>query len=135
MRDEFLHVSNCNVIFVDWSAGNGGNYDQNVKGLSLSKVHIIGHSLGAHTSGFVGHAFNGQIARITGLDPAGPGFNGMPASDKLNPTNAQFVDAIHSDAVLNTGAGIVENSGHLDFWPDNGKNHPGCTCICMCLVN
>ncbi|CAG2114659.1 unnamed protein product [Medioppia subpectinata] len=96
-------------------------------GLSLGKVHIIGHSLGAHTSGFVGHAFNGQIGRITGLDPAGPGFNGMPASDKLNPSNAQFVDAIHSDAVLNTGAGIVENSGHLDFWPDNGKNHPGCT--------
>ena len=36
------------------------------KGLSLSKVHLIGHSLGAHISGYAGAALNGQIARISG---------------------------------------------------------------------
>lgn len=36
------------------------------KGLSLSSIHMIGVSLGAHISGFVGANMNGSIGRITG---------------------------------------------------------------------
>lgn len=36
------------------------------KGLSLSSIHMIGISLGAHISGFVGANMNGSIGRITG---------------------------------------------------------------------
>lgn len=35
-------------------------------GASLSSIHMIGVSLGAHISGFVGANFNGSIGRITG---------------------------------------------------------------------
>lgn len=34
---------------------------------------------------------------LPGLDPAGPLFNGKPPEDRLDPSDAQFVDVIHSD--------------------------------------
>lgn len=50
------------------------------KGLNDQRVHLIGHSLGAQLAGIIGRDViqrsNNQrkIRRITGLDPAGPGF-------------------------------------------------------------
>lgn len=37
-----------------------------VKGASLDNIYMIGVSLGAHISGFVGKEFNGKLGRITG---------------------------------------------------------------------
>ena len=37
----------------------------------LSDIHIIGFSLGRQVAGKAGAALNGNLARITGLDPAG----------------------------------------------------------------
>lgn len=36
-------------------------------GLRLEMLHLVGHSLGAHVSGFAAKYFNGSIARITGV--------------------------------------------------------------------
>lgn len=44
---------------------NGPNRPQE-RGASLGSVHMIGVSLGAHLSGFVGANMNGSIGRITG---------------------------------------------------------------------
>lgn len=66
-------------------------------GLDLSDVHIIGHSLGAHTAGYAGEKLAGRISRITGLDPAEPYFQGMPNHLRLDPSDAQLVDVIHTD--------------------------------------
>lgn len=70
----------------------------------FSNFHLIGHSLGAHASGFAGKVFTAmtgsKINRISGLDPAGPCFFVQPADKRLTPTDADFVDVIHSD--LNT---------------------------------
>ncbi|XP_005863552.1 PREDICTED: lipase member I [Myotis brandtii] len=92
-------------------------------GASLDNFHFIGMSLGAHISGFVGKIFQGQLGRITGLDPAGPKFSGKPSNDRLHYTDAKFVDVIHSDT---NGLGILEPLGHIDFYPNGGEKQPGC---------
>lgn len=65
-------------------------------GLNPKHVHLIGHSLGAHTAGYAGERIEG-LGRITGLDPAEPYFQGMPSHARLDPTDAQLVDVIHTD--------------------------------------
>ncbi|XP_027437928.1 lipase member H isoform X4 [Zalophus californianus] len=112
-----LYVEDMNVVVVDWNRGATtviynhassktkkvaivlkGFIDQMlVQGASLDDIYMIGVSLGAHIAGFVGKMYNGQLGRITGLDPAGPLFNGRPPEDRLDPGDAQFVDVIHSD--------------------------------------
>ncbi|KAM9034397.1 lipase member I-like [Sarcophilus harrisii] len=92
-------------------------------GASLDSFHFIGVSLGAHISGFVGQMFKGQVGRITGLDPAGPFFSQKPPHKRLDYTDAQFVDVIHSDS---NALGIKQPLGHIDFYPNGGKTQPGC---------
>jgi len=65
-------------------------------GLNPKHVHLIGHSLGAHTAGYAGERIEG-LGRITGLDPAEPYFQGMPSHSRLDPSDAQLVDVIHTD--------------------------------------
>ena len=98
-------------------------------------ISCIGHSLGAQTCGYLGESvqqlYDAQIARIYGLDPAEPYFKGVPPEVCLEVTDAEFVSIIHSDAshFLNggiQGLGVGYPIGHMDFWPNNGIDQPGC---------
>ncbi|XP_055447697.1 pancreatic triacylglycerol lipase [Psammomys obesus] len=142
-------VEKVNCICVDWKGGSRTTYSQacqNVRvvgaevaylantlksqlGYSLNNVHLIGHSLGSHIAGEAGKRTFGAIGRITGLDPAEPYFQGTPEEVRLDPSDAQFVDAIHTDAapmVPNLGFGMSQTVGHLDFFPNGGVEMPGC---------
>jgi len=93
-------------------------------------VHLIGHSLGAHTAGYAGERIP-NLGRITGLDPAEPYFQGMGEAVRLDPSDANFVDVIHTDArsfflLEIPGYGMSQACGHVDFYPNNGKEQPGC---------
>ncbi|XP_050547261.1 lipase member H-B-like isoform X1 [Daktulosphaira vitifoliae] len=94
--------------------------------INVDNIHLIGHSLGAHIAGACGSSFKfGKIGRITGLDPAGPGFEYLQIDvPHLNYNDALFVDVIH------TAAGVIGYSksiGHVDFYPNGGKSpQPGC---------
>ncbi|XP_076973906.1 lipase member H isoform X2 [Tamandua tetradactyla] len=82
-----LFVEDMNVVVVDWNRGattliyNHASsktrkvakilkefIDQMlVYGASLDNIYMVGVSLGAHISGFVGEMYNGQLGRITAL--------------------------------------------------------------------
>jgi pimeloyl-ACP methyl ester carboxylesterase len=87
-------ISEVKFEVTDW---NNRFFFQTNYGVDLSEVHLIGHSLGAHTAGYAGEKLNGNIGRITGLDPAEPYFQGMPSHLRLDYTDAQLVDVIHTD--------------------------------------
>uniref|UniRef100_A0A8C3H641 Triacylglycerol lipase n=1 Tax=Chrysemys picta bellii TaxID=8478 RepID=A0A8C3H641_CHRPI len=142
-----VEVEDVNCIAVDWADGAKGIYISAVNNIRVvgaeiayfintlmkmfqyrpSHIHIIGHSLGAHAAGDAGRRIRG-IKRITGLDPAGPFFEGTPPNVRLDPTDARFVDVIHSNAAQfpTIGVGMVNTTGHLDFYPNGGSIMPGC---------
>ncbi|XP_076599442.1 inactive pancreatic lipase-related protein 1-like [Chaetodon auriga] len=101
-----------------------GNYKQ-----KADKFHIIGHSLGAHAAGDAGSRIPG-LARITGLDPTEPYFQGTDVSVRLDTSDATFVDVIHTDDLpfdSKLGLGMSQSVGHIDFYPNGGELMPGCS--------
>jgi len=148
MRLSFLAVEDCNVICVDWAAGAvdpnyvraavntrlvGKQVALLIKAINLefgdinNNTHLVGFSLGAHVSGFVGKELR-NLSRITGLDPAGPLFEGYSPKVRLDKTDADYVDVIHSngDSLIIGGLGAWEPIGHVDFYPNGGKAQRGC---------
>ncbi|XP_078354655.1 pancreatic lipase-related protein 2-like [Oculina patagonica] len=154
MALELLKKEKMNVIVVDWglgssvlnlydaAAGNTRLVGAQVADLidvlnrkfhvALKKFHIIGHSLGAHVAGFAGKRLvkGGKvIGRITGLDPARPGFDSDDAAGRLDSSDAMFVDVIHTDVrngAIDSSLGLQRSCGHVDFYPNGGKQQPGC---------
>ncbi|OCT69731.1 inactive pancreatic lipase-related protein 1 [Xenopus laevis] len=148
MCKTLLKIEDVNCFCVDWRGGSRTLYTQAANNIrvvgsqlayfinflysqynySPSKIHIIGHSLGSHTAGEVGKRVPG-IGRLTGLDPAGPLFQNTPPEVRLDPTDADFVDVIHTDAsplIPKLGLGMSQLVGHLDFFPNGGETMPGC---------
>jgi len=83
---------------------------------NIEYVHGIGHSLGAHVMGNI-YNFGGiKLDRLSGLDPAGPCFEGVVqiVGHKWGVTenSAFFVDNIHTNGDL---YGTYQSKGHLDF--------------------
>lgn len=69
------------------------------------------------------------MCRITGLDPAGPGFYNPQVYNFFKPISskdAKFVDIIHSDGSI---YGTTIRSGSADFYPNGGFMMPGCAIV------
>ncbi|CAG9760474.1 unnamed protein product [Ceutorhynchus assimilis] len=150
LRDGFLYRHDANILVMDWSAISGNpfypipmmatpdvgrhygtylNYLVDELGLNPDGIHLVGHSLGAHVSGFAGREVkNGKVGRITGLDPALPGFDmGINPSGTLNQNDAIFVDIIHTCAGF---LGYKTPLGHVDIYPNGGgPPQPGCNVL------
>jgi pimeloyl-ACP methyl ester carboxylesterase len=148
MKNALLNVHEYNVIVVDWQKGCtfpdylqatsntqivGAEIALLIKSLMVrysigaEKFHIIGHSLGSHVAGYAGKRVP-NLGRITGLDPAGPFFENTNKIVRLDKSDAIFVDVIHTDgtATLQLGLGLMQPLGHVDFYPNGGKNQPKC---------
>lgn len=94
-------------------------------GMRLDELLIVGHSLGAHIAGMAGkHLTKGQIGTIIGLDPAGPLFPLNKVTKRLADTDAAYVQVIHTDG---GHLSIKYPIGHADFFPNGGKEQPGCS--------
>ncbi|XP_071953370.1 pancreatic triacylglycerol lipase-like [Antedon mediterranea] len=145
----FINNGDVNIIRINWEKGATILYGQSAAnarivgaeasflidkikslyGYNASNIHMIGHNLGAHIMGYAGERQTSpKIGRITGLDPAGPYFDGTNKAVRLDPTDAEFIDVIHTDTdpVYTTGMGIYMPVGHMDFYPNGGRQQPGC---------
>ena len=93
---------------------------------SISYFHGIGHSLGAHIMGNVWNFGEFKMDRISGLDPAGPCFDGNTGEIEiekgtgsvenlwgLHKNAAYFVDIYHTDGDY---FGTTVSKGHLDLF-------------------
>ncbi|XP_029687869.1 inactive pancreatic lipase-related protein 1-like [Takifugu rubripes] len=149
MCKEMVKRENVNCIAVEWKKGVKTRYAQAANNIRVvaaqvaamitflmdnykqtaGKFHMIGHSLGAHAAGDVGSRIPG-LARITGLDPSEPYFQGTSAAVSLDVTDANFVDVIHTDGLPfdpKLGLGMSQSVGHIDFYPNGGQLMPGCS--------
>jgi hypothetical protein len=67
---------------------------------------------------------------LAGLDPASFTFEraGLDVDKRLDLTDAEFVDVIHTDGSVmwSDGFGLLAPVGHVDFYPNGGQDQPGC---------
>ena len=140
---------NANVIAVDWSeqgAQDNLNYPYAVAdmpgvgrevavelkrlGVNPATTQIIGHSLGAHIAGITADVYEQTnrvaIDSVIGLDPAGPLIDRNNLATRLDPTDANRVVGIHTDAGLGIipGFGYYDRLGDADFFVNGGTNQP-----------
>ncbi|XP_034241771.1 phospholipase A1-like [Thrips palmi] len=145
IKNALLESGKYNVIGVDWGrlcrgpwypgarahvSGTGAKVAEFLDALvdlQLTRpedVHLIGHSLGAHVAGIAGKSMTkGKLARITGLDPAGPLFQLTDNNGILYRGDADLVDIIHTNAGY---LGKTMHLGNVDFYPNGGHFQPGC---------
>ncbi|ROT63441.1 hypothetical protein C7M84_018686 [Penaeus vannamei] len=139
----------CNVIAASWDSGTttlgyyvvqgarpqvGEDIGRLIRfllhatALTKPQIHLIGHSLGAHAVGISLTPF----LPPAGLDPAGLMYHTTDRTQRLDRSDAEFVDVIHTHGcttILNQWSdcyGIDENLGDADFWPNGGERQPMC---------
>ncbi|XP_046383603.1 pancreatic lipase-related protein 2-like isoform X2 [Ischnura elegans] len=151
IKNMYVHNNPFNVITVDWSKISknpiywvvkkqtifvGGVVAQFLIFLNeagyrdLGRVHLVGHSLGAHVMGIAAKEFKNEtnnVGRVTGLDPAGYCYDPDEKDVRLDREDAEFVDVIHT---CGGTLGMKESIGSVDFFPNGGVSpQPGCTVI------
>lgn len=143
IRNALLLTYDLNVIVVDWSSKSQSLYSLSRNavtdigivvgdfinkmvtdiGISYLDVYIAGHSLGAHVSGAAGARTGGNVKSIVGLDPALPLFAWSEIDERLDPTDANYVQILHTNGGL---LGFLDAIGDSDYYPNGGKTQPGC---------
>ncbi|XP_017844674.1 phospholipase A1 VesT1.02-like [Drosophila busckii] len=142
----WLKRGDFNIIVVDWAASRTENYVSAAKAVGnagaavgqmilhlheqhqmpLHNLDVIGHSLGAHVAGFAGKtvAQSGQqVHTIVGLDAAMPLFSYSKPAKRLASTDAHYVESIQTNGGK---LGFVKPIGKGTFYPNGGKEQPGC---------
>jgi len=151
LRERFAQApEDINLIFVNWAALAAapwyelaadstkpvGEYTAMLiehlvsEGQPLSLFHFGGHSLGSHIGNFIARNLTiGKLPRITALDPALPLFGVREDDERIDSSDAEFVDVIHTamGTLADGGLAFTEPRGHADYYPNSGAPpQPGC---------
>lgn len=151
---QYFNSQGCPFIVVDYSGGNQlqlfqTNANARVVGAAVgysivhwnivSKVKLIGFSLGGQIIGFTGkyvtETTGHKIKECISLDPSGPLFQGAPNVAKLVRSDCEVVKVVHTAALiipefsfplayLIGSLGTGEKSGHCDYWINCGFFQP-----------
>ncbi|KAI8433148.1 hypothetical protein MSG28_013995 [Choristoneura fumiferana] len=94
-------------------------------GLDPSKLELLGFSLGGQTVSYIAKNFQlmtgRNISKITALEPSGPCFRSLNPDDRLDASDADFVEVIHTNI---DGYGMAARMGHVDFYVNGGEYQP-----------
>lgn len=134
-KDAFLRRG-YNVVLIDWSKANKEYFQAlaNIRIVGALTAQMIarhnvvdistcvGFSLGSHVCGEVGKWLrkNGTpIPKCTGIDPAGPGFDGCSTEIRLDVDDCDLVTSLHTSQfedlgslISNEGLGTKRHTGH-----------------------
>ncbi|XP_076241682.1 phospholipase A1-like [Calliopsis andreniformis] len=103
--------------------------------VKVNETVVMGHSLGAHVSGFAGKAIQQltqqKFKMIVGLDPAGPSFWTKGCDHRLCITDANFVQVYHTSADY----GRLQPIGDVDLYFHGGIVQPKCITQIACSHN
>ncbi|KAM3966426.1 lipase member H-A-like [Aphomia sociella] len=99
------------------------NYDV---GFDPKKLELVGLSLGGQTMSFIAKSYKAltgvTVSRLTGLDPSGPCFRNLGPEDRLDQSDADFVDVIATNI---DGFGMAAPVGHVNYYVNGGEYQPG----------
>ncbi|XP_078038270.1 uncharacterized protein LOC144470691 [Augochlora pura] len=142
VRDAYLQHGDYNVVGIDWGAISFTPYEWassrvlmvskycstfinflQRKGLDLSDVTIVGHSLGGQIAGLTARYVEGHIDLVIALDPALPNFQLAGPGSRVARGDAGYVQVIHTNAGV---FGYAEAIGDIDFYPNGGGLQAGC---------
>merc|ERR1712066_680184 len=107
--DDYLAVGDFNIFSIDWGdLESWANYPHAAEvtkpvGKHAAKlVQLVGHSLGAHVVGFLAREVTalglGKLKRMTGLDPAFPFFELAGPEGRIDKSDAEFVQIVHTNS-------------------------------------
>ncbi|KAJ2943599.1 hypothetical protein O0L34_g16708 [Tuta absoluta] len=95
-------------------------------GLNPKKLEVLGLSLGGQTISFIAKNYRMMtgmnISRLTALDPSGPCFRNLGPEDRLDQSDADFVDVVDTNI---DGYGMAAPVGHVNFYVNGGEYQPG----------
>eukprot|EP00091_Calanus_sinicus_P021194 TRINITY_DN6159_c0_g1_i4.p1 TRINITY_DN6159_c0_g1~~TRINITY_DN6159_c0_g1_i4.p1 ORF type:complete len:334 (-),score=111.40 TRINITY_DN6159_c0_g1_i4:39-1040(-) len=156
LAEAYFEVGDYNVFAIEWGdLETWANYPQAairtravgehsanlVKILSdvgaFQNIHVVGHSLGLMWQDFMAKKVQamglGTFERVTGLDPAEPFFDIAGPDERIDKTDAKFVDIIHTNSGMlwNGCLSIKKSVGHVDIYPAGGSHQPGCVEACI----
>lgn len=104
-------------------------------GLDPNKLELFGFSLGGQTVSFIAKNYQRMTGRnistITSLEPSGPCFRKLSASERLDASDADFVQVIHTNI---DGFGMATRMGHVDFYINGGEYQPSDLSLYPCTV-
>lgn len=147
-----MKSKNVNFIGIDWAGGAQNlDYVQSAAdtqivgravaymfnklknaGWNVNDFECVGHSLGGQACGYAGKysksAFNNNIGKVHGLDPAGPMFERTTSEVRIDKGDARFVDVMHTNGGNEDVGFLGMNAavGHADFFPNGGHDQAGC---------
>jgi len=142
---DLLKIKPANIFIVNWELGAAREYKQAIgnsrvvakiisnliknlvkqKNANLSDVYLIGHSLGAHLTCYIGKEFKGEIGFLYAFDAGGPSFENLPEEVRCTNKDAKYVAATHTD-IGRDQFGYSQPYGTVDYYFNDGVNQPSC---------